>query len=291
MTKKLVLVKIVMFRCLGCPFEAESDELTKQHIQEVHNIQISTFASNQPSTPSSLSQKRPLSISRSDSRGSSKPRDDDLQVGMGLAKGLLLEDSGLSLMTVPRERTSSILALGGQVMDHGPLELEDDLAPNMKHGFTETSNLAPACTRTAQDVDKNRGRNPPSVGEGQHQADVSDLDFLCAFCDFKSSSRKFLHEHVSFHHEAPSPKRSRTSHESMPPEASDDLPVIKREPENQERYKCKLCEYQSDTDANLQMHITSLHFKAECKDLADSRELPKSSNCFAKKTDIGPWHT
>ena len=155
----------------------------------------------------------------------------------------------------------------------------------------ETENNNPTLTdkRKADSIDGTRGKSISSTDQVEAgDLGASDLDFLCAFCVSKFSSRGSLVEHVASQHAGPSPKRSRTSSGGASPE---DLPMIKKEMELAERFSCHLCEYQSDAKANLLMHVKNLHstrdnqestFKAESKDSEGTRLFPTKAELVPK---------
>ena len=275
-SKKLVLVKIELFRCLGCPFESDNLDNLKHHVHQAH---FST--TEQPEVPSGQAgalKTPPLTMTVPPEMNSERMV---VKPAEGLEASLIhanLDDSSLVNTSLMEELTDP--SSSGSLQDDLANVFEDQFPPNLDFDRSEVSERAVQSgnnnlSRT-NDLNSNYtpdGKRSRAISRSQPEFDdlsaADDLDFLCAFCYMKFSTMGGLTQHHSSVHDGPSPKRSRTSSGDLSPKSKIKTEskmktesVIKTESRMKpERlpYRCDQCPYRGITRLHLKRHMRHFH--------------------------------
>ena len=283
MSKKLISVKVLLFGCLGCPFETDEEEKLRLHVVEAHlNRAMNT---NSGAKPFSLPQPRsngdsprfrsahPRSL-KANNANTFSPRQnaEELKAWPRQAQEVIQnnppdfcnQDQNQNRIDQQTwQYYDHLQQLGSDVrMDASQLEKSWDVK---KHSSSNNVKL----DKTLTDYEVSA---PYNLDETKHFEE--DLDFLCAFCDFKTRSRTILNRHISSKHEAPSPKRTRTSSEAKTPQP-EEIVSPKKEPQSK-ALRCDQCLHQSSSRVEFKQPIRLVH--GNTKDLVKA-ELKAELKC------------
>ena len=140
-SKKLVLVKVELFRCLGCPFESDNLDNLKHHVRDVHQVHFSTTEQPKvPSEPAGALKTPPLTMTVPPEMNSERMV---VKPAEGLEASLIqanLDDSSLVDTSLMEELTDP--SSSGSLQDDLANVFEDQFPPNLDFDRSEVSERA-----------------------------------------------------------------------------------------------------------------------------------------------------
>ena len=284
MSKKLVSVKVLLFGCLGCSFETDDEDDLKRHVEEVHlEPERSSSHCAGPSQPQpGFSGSPRFSSFDSSSKATTFPaRAENIsRKSSDFSRNATNEVPERQRFEAAEARINDEPFPGKEILNRSLLNTEKNplnvhiLNPErLGSGILKLEQEEVSFGVKRHSVSKNKSdeigidRQEPEVGKADPELVKAgesfdeDLDFLCAFCDFKSESWADLTRHISSTHEseAPSPKRPRTSSEAKSPRPKEECsPKVDLDPKLAQ-FSCRLCSHQTNSSVHLMRHIRLVH--------------------------------